>query len=77
MIQFLTSLGEVFTEDEAHEFVLYALGIKKPFQEGQKTTVTSKLIDQSQIAKISGQKVEIKKIVEFMMPKIAAMADST
>jgi hypothetical protein len=47
MIQFLTSLGEVFTVDEAHEFVLYALGIKKPFQEGQKTTVTSKLIDQS------------------------------
>ena len=34
MLQFLTSLGEVFSEDEAQDFILYALGIKKPFIEG-------------------------------------------
>jgi hypothetical protein len=53
MMQFLSNLGEVFSDEEALEFVLYALGIKKPFGEDQKGSI-SKHIDLSQIEKISG-----------------------
>ncbi len=56
MHEFLKSLGEVFSEEEAQEFIEYATGVKSNYYETGKPS------------RSSTKMIEIKRVVEIMMP---------
>jgi hypothetical protein len=61
MSMFLGTMGEVFSEDETHEFMVYALELKKP---GETHKVSKDQVDSAAL-------IDIKRVVDILMPRIS------
>ena len=69
MTNFLTSLGEVFSEQEAQDFIAYAMGHKQPYNPN---TINQSLNRSLQVRSSPSDRIDIKRVVEIMMPIVNA-----